>query len=182
MLLEQICRSFIATLHLVATKHRHRLRRQTQMGADRDAALDQEAHGSCSPAATFKLDHMRARLHQTQGASKGLLRALVVAAKGQIGDQPGTLATTCDTSGVIDHLVEQHGHGAGLALQHHAERVTHQQRLDAGLFQHRGESGVIAGQHGDLVAAGMHVQQALQAHWFAFSHRKTSSAAAQQKW
>jgi hypothetical protein len=54
----------VAALHAVAAERVHRLRRQAQVGAHRDAALDQEAHRRGGPAAAFELDHVRAALHQ----------------------------------------------------------------------------------------------------------------------
>jgi hypothetical protein len=51
----------------------HRLRRQAEVGADRDRALGQEAHGVGQPGAAFELDHVCAGLHQLDGVVEGRL-------------------------------------------------------------------------------------------------------------
>ena len=64
---------FVAALDAVAAQRMHRLRRQPEVGAHRDAALDEEAHRLGRPAATFELDHLRAGLHQRGRAAQRLL-------------------------------------------------------------------------------------------------------------
>ena len=60
-------------LHPVTAQRVNGLRRQAQVGAHGNAALHQEMHHLGGPAATFELDHVRARLHQRDSAAQGLL-------------------------------------------------------------------------------------------------------------
>jgi hypothetical protein len=74
---------------------------------------------------------------------------------------------------VVLHAGQADRRGGGLALQHHAQGITDQQDVDTGLVQQGGEGGVVAGQHGDLLAAAVHVLQAMQGDGLAgFGHGK----------
>ena len=44
-----------------------------------------------------------------------------------------------------------------MTLNHHAERVTGQRYVDARGIQQRGETGIVDGQAGDLLAALLHL-------------------------
>ena len=58
---------------------------------------------------------------------------------------------------VIDHVLQAHRRRRAAALQHVAQRIADQQDVDAGLVQHAREGRVVAGQHRDLLAAGVHL-------------------------
>ena len=51
------------------------------------------------------------------------------------------------------------------ALQHHAERVAHQQHVDPGLVEDPGERRVVAGQHRDLIAGRHAWREACAGSW-----------------
>jgi hypothetical protein len=57
---------------------------------------------------------------------------------------------------VVGHLGELDRQGRGVALHDHAERIADQQHVDAGGVEHAREAGVVAGQHGELLAAFAH--------------------------
>jgi hypothetical protein len=60
---------------------------------------------------------------------------------------------------VVDHLVERDRQRGGLPLDHHAERVAHEQDIDPGSVEQLREGRVVAGEHGDLVAGRLLLAQ-----------------------
>ena len=64
MLTQHAGRLVRLALNAIPAERMHRLRRQPQMTAHRHAALGQKTHRLRRPAATFELDHLRARLHE----------------------------------------------------------------------------------------------------------------------
>ena len=115
---------FAPALHPETAQRGHGLRRETQVGADGNAALDQKTHRLCGPAAAFEFDHMGACLHQSCGRSQGLFAAFVIAAIGQVANQEGgALATnqaTRDRFHMVDHGFQRYARGAVEALADHA--------------------------------------------------------------
>ena len=164
-------------LHAVAAQRVHGLRCQPQVGADRNPALDQKAHGLGGPTAAFELDHVRTGLHQHAGAAQGLFAGLLVGAEGQVADQPGHSLRAAQAVGhafgVVPHGFQRHAHRAAQALADHAQRVTDQNAFDARGIGHSGEGRVIGGQHGDLFALLAHVAQARQADGLALRRHRS---------
>ena len=146
----------LASLHPVAAELVHRLRQQTQMRAYRNAAPGEEGHRVDHHRAAFQLDHVRARCHQPCGSGKRTLGRGLVAAERQVGDDEGAFASGCDAARVVAHFGELHRQGRGVALDHHAERVADQQHVDPGGVEHAREARVVAGEHGDFLAAFAH--------------------------
>jgi hypothetical protein len=112
---------FVATLDTPATERMHRLRRQAQVRAHRNAAFGQALHRLRRPATALKLDHVRTRLHQDDGTGQGLSRCGVVTAIGQIANQPGGAIAARNAGHVIGHVGQRDRHRAGVTLDHHAE-------------------------------------------------------------
>src|SRR5471032_113825 len=73
-------------LHTETAELVHRLRREPEMAAHRDTALDQEFGGRRERRATLELDHVRAGRHQLRGAAKSLLGIFLIAAERQVTD------------------------------------------------------------------------------------------------
>ena len=73
-------------------------------------------------------------------------------------------------AGVICHLLDGHRERGRTALQHRAERVSDEQGVDAGVIQDAREGRVVAGQHGDLFAGGVHLAKAVQGDGLAVAH------------
>jgi hypothetical protein len=146
---------WLASLHAVAAQGVHGLRSQPQMGAHRDAALDQKMHGLGGPATAFQLDHVGTGLHQHHGAAQGLFARLVISAKGQVANHPSRALHPAQPAhhafGVVAHGLQAHTGGAGQTLAHHAQRVANQNALNPRRIGHGGKGGVIGGEHGDLV-------------------------------
>ena len=137
----------------------HRLRDQADVGADRDAALLQKGGGIGHKGAAFEFDDVSAGLHQLGGGGKGLLAALLVGSEGQVGNDHRVAVAAGDGGGVVAHLGQGNGQGGITPLYGHAQRVAHQQGIDAGAVHQRGEAGFVAGEHGDFFAGGFHFLQ-----------------------
>jgi hypothetical protein len=100
IVLQALRGGFALALHLVAAERMHRLRRQADVAADRDAALDEKATVGGHFLAAFELDHLRAGRHQRDGVAEGLFRRFLVAAEGHVGNDEGAVeprltAATC---------------------------------------------------------------------------------------
>ncbi len=126
------------------------------MRTHRNAALRQEGNGIDHHRAAFQFDHVRTRCHQTRGGGKRALGRRLVAAEGQVRDDESACGSGGDAACVVGHLGELHRQGRGVALHHHTERVSDQQYLDACGVKHVSEAGVVAGEHGDFLAAFVH--------------------------
>ena len=71
--------SFVAFfLSAVATERVNRLRREAQVSAHRNAALNQEAYSFGGPAAAPQFDHEGASLHQHHGTAQCLISGFAV--------------------------------------------------------------------------------------------------------
>jgi hypothetical protein len=86
VVLQALRSGFTLALHLVTAEDVYRLRRQADVAADRDAALDEEFDGRCHFAAAFELDHLGTGRHQRDGVAEGLFRRFLIAAEGHVGD------------------------------------------------------------------------------------------------
>ena len=64
-----------------------------------------------------------------------------------------------DRAAVVDHLVERDGERRVVALDDHAERIADEQHVGAGFVEEPRERGVVGGEHGDLLAALLHLPQ-----------------------
>ena len=131
------------------------------MRADGYAALGEQAGGIGDPGAAFEFDDLRAGPHQRGGVLQGLgFRG--VAHERHVAHQQGAFVAALDATHVIDHVVHGDRQGAVVPLQHHAERVAHEQHFDAGAGRHAGEAGVIGRQADEFLARALHLVQAGQ--------------------
>ena len=158
---------FVTPLDAVAAQGVHALRGQPQVGAHGDAPLGQEMHGLGCPAAAFELDHLGASLHQRDAGPQGLLPPFLVTAERQVAHDPHVTVAARHAPRVVDHVVQADGDGAAVALHQHAQRIAHEDAVHATLIDHPREHRVVARQHGDLLAARMHLAQAVQRHGLA---------------
>ncbi|VTQ32412.1 Uncharacterised protein [Pseudomonas aeruginosa] len=143
---------FLAALDLEAAEQVDRLRGQAEMRADRHAHLCQAGDRLRQPGPTLQLDHVCAGLHQADRVGKGLGHGMA-GFEGQVGDDQGTFVTAFHAGRVIGHFLVADRQGAVVTLQYHSERISDQKHVHAGLAGGVGEGGVVAGQHGDLLAA-----------------------------
>ena len=128
------------------------------MRTDRYAALNQSMNAVTEPGAPFQLDHLRARLHQ---AGAGMQRVVRIgeAHKRQVGHDQGVGSSPRHALRVVGHGIQRHRDGCVVALQHHAERVAHQNGVSARFARKLCESRIIGRNHDELVARGLHVVQ-----------------------
>ena len=148
----------------------HRLGREAQVDTDGNAAIDQEAYDGRRPAAALELDHVRALLHQEGGVAHCGLHGFLVAAERHVGDDPCRPVAADHAAGVVRHLLDGYGERARATLQDIAERIADQERVDARGIQDAGKCGVVAGQHGDLFAGGVHFAQPVQGDGLSIIH------------
>ena len=85
-------------------------------------------------------------LHKADGRADRLLGGALVGAEGEIGQEEGLPSgATSHHPGVVDHLVEGHGKRGLLPLDDHAEGVSHQGDVNAGLGEKLAVKGVVGG-------------------------------------
>ncbi len=153
-------------LDLEAAEGMHRLRRQADVRAHRNAAFDQETEGGRQPLAAFELDHLRAGLHHAHGAVEGLL-GRAVGAEGQIRHEQRLGRAARHAFGVVDDVVERDGQRGLLALHHVAQRIADQHHVHAAALHQGGEAGIVGRQHGDALARRAHALQRGDGHGLA---------------
>ena len=71
----------------------------------------------------------------------------------QVGYDHRPLRSTGNATCVVDHLVERDRQRCRMPLHHHAERIAHENRIDAGLVQQAGERIVVCRQDRQANAA-----------------------------
>ena len=114
------------------------------------AVLRTDGHESKVSRATFSQQSAR----RYQGG-----RHIAVTHERHVGNEQGRLQTTRHRSRVIDHVIECHWQGAGLALNHHTQRITDEHRIHPSRVEMCGETRVVASQHGDLRAIDLALAQ-----------------------
>ena len=121
-------------LHLVRPQQLNRLRPQSDMAHHRDARLHQPFDGLRLAAPAFEFDRVGAAfLQQARGVFHGVVDRNLVGQKRQVGDNHRALNAALDCAGVIDDVVKRHRDGGIAALDDHAQRVSHQNGVDAGI-------------------------------------------------
>ncbi len=112
------------------------------------------------PGAALELDGVReALLHHPHGRRQRLVRAGLVGAEREVGHDEGAPRAAGDRSDEGEELVDRHGHGR-LVAEHVVRRaVADEQDRDAGLFEHGRGVLVVGGEHGEALAALLHLPQ-----------------------
>ena len=106
---------------------------------------------------TFELHGLAARLlENAPGAFDRLVGAQVIAGERHIDDHQRVMHGSAYHLGVVDHLVERHRQGVGMALHDHRHAVANQNPLDAGGIEQRGHRVVIGREHRDLLTRRLH--------------------------
>jgi len=113
-------------------------------------------------------------LQHPAGGGHGLIGAALVAEEGQIADQQRFLAGGAAAgqapgggAGVVQHLVEGHRQGCGMAQHRHGQGIAHQHRIGSGLGHQRAGQGIPGCQHGDGQSGLFAARQVsgAQGHW-----------------
>ena len=123
------------------------------MAHHRHAAPDEEAHGLGHLLAAFELDRGAAGLgHDPGGVAERLVRRLLIAAERHVDDDERPRRGAHHRRAVRDHHLDRYRQGAVETVDHHAERIPDQQKIDMGVEQTRDRRGV-GGQPDDRRAA-----------------------------
>jgi hypothetical protein len=127
------------------------------VGTHRDVVAGQELHDLDLLLAALEFHHSGAAfLHQAHRVGKRQIARWITHER-QVGDQERTLQATRHGCAVVDHVVHGDGHGGGVSLDHHAERVSNQHHIDAAGVEQCREAGIIRGQAGNLLTALLHL-------------------------
>src|SRR5437867_6165073 len=141
-----LLRVLALALDTVAAELVHRLGRETEVTANRNAALREEAHRLREFRTALELHHLGAGRHQFGRAAECLLRRFLIASEGHVGDEETALAAARDAARMVGHVGERHRKRGLVSLQHHAERVSDEEAVETRGVEHRGEARVIAGE------------------------------------
>ena len=110
---------------------------------------------SLTAAPPLELDRRSAGLlEKTTGVAHRFGRVGLVAHERHVTHHHGLTGPAGDQTGVVDHLVQAHRQGAVPALNDHAQRVAHQDQVEAGLIDQAGKGVDVGGHGGDLFAVG----------------------------
>ena len=132
------------------------------MAHHRDAGGDEPRDELGVHGAALELDRVAAALlHQPAGVRDAVLDRRLVGHERHVADDVRAPRRACDRAAVIDHLVERDRQRRLVTLHDHAERVADQQHVDAGFVEQPRERGVVRGEHGDLLAALLHLPEGL---------------------
>ncbi len=132
-----------------------RLWQQADVRQDRNAALGQELNGLGHLAAAFELDAGAADLlHDARRVAEGQLLAFLVRAERHVDDDAGLVGAAHDGLAVGDHHVEGDAERAVHAIEDHAERVAHQQKVAVLIEKLRRQCGI--GRQTDDGLAALH--------------------------
>jgi len=100
----------------------------------RDASVDNHPGDRGLLGGTFQLDAVHPGFFDMPpSVVNGFGRIGLIRHKRHIADQQRALGRATDRLGVMNHLVHGHRRGAAVAKHDHAERVAHQNHVDAGL-------------------------------------------------
>ncbi len=124
------------------------------------------------PPSPLEFDHLRSGLDQPNRIAQRRLDRLLIAAERHVGDDPGTAVAARHALGVVDHLIHGDRQCAGMTLEHHPERIAHQQHIDACGVEDVREQRVVAREHRDLFAGRVHLPKPMQSHGFANCHAR----------
>ena len=130
------------------------------MAHHRDAGADEPAHELGVDRAALELDRVAAALlHQPAGVRHALLERRLVRHERHVADDVRAPRAAHDRAAVIRDLVERDRQRRVVALHDHAERVADEQDVGAGLVEQPRERRVVGGEHGDLLAALLHLPE-----------------------
>jgi len=129
----------------------HRLGGEAQMAHDGDARPHGPVnHGQGFRFGPFQFDGGgRCLLEHPASGGEGVIEAALIAEKRQIADQQRRVAplqrqAPAGGPAVVQHFVQGHRQGGGVAQHHHGQRIAHQDRIGTGLG-HQGRRERIPG-------------------------------------
>ena len=157
-----------AALGFESADHVHGLRRKSDVGHDRNAAIDKIADRLRHAPAAFEFDGAAIGfLHHLRGVAKRDRRALLVSAERHVDDDERALRSPHDRLAMHDHQFKRHRHGGFIAVHHHAQAIADEQEI-AMIVGDRSRMRMIGRQRHDRLAAftggdiGRHLPAALK--------------------
>ncbi len=149
-----------AALCAEAAELRRRLRRQPDVRHHADVRLGDRADARHHPSGALELDQVGAAfLDEPDRARDRLLVGDLVRAEGHVADHERSPRRAGDGARQEDHLVQGDG-DRRLVPEHHLGRaVADQDQLDARLVREQRRGSVVGGEHHDLLAAPLHLDQ-----------------------
>ena len=149
-------------LHLVSTELLDGLGREAEVPHDGDTGGDESLDDAGDAFAALQLDGGRAALlEETDGVAHRLVLVGLVGAEGHIGNDEGALGAAHDGLGVMDDFVHGDGHGGVVAQDDHAQGIANEDAGNTGLIDETGAGVVVAGDHGETLAAILECAQAV---------------------
>jgi len=121
-------------------------------------------------AAGLEFHHLSACLHELNGVSHGEIYRYLITAERHVGDDPRRPIALRNACRVIGHVLGGYPKRCRVPLEHHSERIAHQNHINACLVEYAGQCCVIAGEHGDLLSRSVQFAKAMQRDWFSLSH------------
>ena len=123
----------------------------------RNARIRNGANLLGNGCAALQLDRVSARLlHQSACVAHGFGNRRLIAHKRHIHDDHSVLARAHDAGAVVDHVLHRNRQGRVITHHGHAERITHQNGVDARFFHQLGGRVIVAGNLGEAFAVLLH--------------------------
>ena len=111
-------------LHLESAELRHALRREADVGHDRDAVRAERAHRLDDLGAALDLHRVHPGfLEEARGVPERIGWSRLVAPERHVADEQRPRRAARDGGRVSDHVVHRHGNGRRVAEHDHAQRI-----------------------------------------------------------
>ena len=103
-------------------------------------------------------------LHDADGRVERHLRIALVGSERQVDDDQCTANGTHDRTRMVNHHIEGNGKRGFVTGHHVGRRVAHEDHIDTRGVDDPGHRIIVRGQHGDLLAALLHLRQTVGGH------------------
>src|SRR5215211_5823259 len=142
-----------AALGAIPTEGGGGLGRQADVAHHRDPRLHDRPGAVGGGAAALELHGVAARLlYEALGGRDGLLVRHLVGSERKVPHEQRRAEPAAGGGGQHEHLLERHGHGAGVAEHGHGRRVANEDDVYTGRLGHLGARVVVGGDHHDRLA------------------------------
>ncbi len=127
-----------------------------------DPDRHQVAHHLRDVLASFQLHSADTHLlHHPAAVPHRLVGAVLIRHEGHVDDNERVADRALHRLGMVDHIVNGHRKGGGVALHHVAQGIAHQDNVHAHLVKVPRHQEVIGREHGDLLADLLHGEHGL---------------------
>src|SRR6266566_7174936 len=130
------------------------------MAHDTDAGAADGANAGEGRPRAFELDHVGAALlEEADRVVDGVVVRGLVGAEGHVPDDQGPFGRTRDRAGQEQHLVESYRQSRVVAEDDHRCGVADEDQVESGRVREPGAGRVVGGDHDDLLAASLHLEE-----------------------